>query len=107
MAVMPHRRPASTRRTARCDGDTVEYFLRYFGEPTNGQGEFQGGLQRAPVPEQQRQHPQLHPAGARATSPTRLLTSTEPWEQRVDRLFLTVLSRLPSRGGASRSSSRT
>ena len=21
-----------------------EYFLRYFGEPTNGQGDFQGGL---------------------------------------------------------------
>lgn len=28
----------------KSDGVTSEYFLRYFGEPTNGQGDFQGSL---------------------------------------------------------------
>ena len=28
------------------------YLLQFFGTPNNGTGDFQGGLQRAPVPEQ-------------------------------------------------------
>src|SRR5262249_5748439 len=28
----------------KMQGDTIEYVVRYFGEPYNGRGEFQGGL---------------------------------------------------------------
>jgi hypothetical protein len=75
-------------------GDTLEYTLRYFGEPTNGRGEFQGGLS---------EHLFLNNSvNIRAMSrrykgnlADELLRATEPWEQRVDRLFLAVLTRLP------------
>jgi hypothetical protein len=76
-------------------GDTIEYALRYFGEPTNGRGEFQGGLQ---------EHLFLNNSDNIRTFLRRykgnlthaLLASTEAWEKRVDRLFLSVLSRPPS-----------
>ena len=71
-----------------------EYFTRYFGEPTNGQGEFQGSLhehlfwnnaQQIRILCQQRK-------GNLADT---LITSKAPWEEKVDRLFLSVLSRPP------------
>jgi hypothetical protein len=75
-------------------GDTVEYFLRYFGEPTNGLGDFQGGLTehlffnnssnvRAMI---QRRKGNLADT---------MLTSAEAPEKRVERLFLATLSRPP------------
>jgi hypothetical protein len=69
------------------------YMLRFFGQPTNGTGDFQGGL-----------HEHLYmtngPLGQLITSGKgglldTLLQSKEPWEQRVDRLFLSVLNRPP------------
>jgi hypothetical protein len=74
---------------------TREYFLRYFGKPTNGQGDFQGGLQ---------EHLFLNNSPDVAALIRRrkgnladqLATSTDPWEKRVDRLFLALLTRPPS-----------
>jgi hypothetical protein len=71
-----------------------EYFLRYFGEPTNGSGDFQGSLA---------EHLFLNNSGnvrqliqrRKGNLADLTLTSTEPWEDRVDRLFLAVLTRLP------------
>jgi hypothetical protein len=71
-----------------------EYFLRYFGEPTNGLGDFQGSLA---------EHLFLnHSDGVRSVIRRRkanladtLAASTDAWEARVDRLFLSVLTRLP------------
>jgi hypothetical protein len=71
-----------------------EYFVRYFGEPANGQGEFQGSLA---------EHLFLNNASQlRALAQPRkgnladtLVTSKAPWEEKVDRLFLSVLSRPP------------
>ncbi len=77
------------------EGVTSEYFRRFFGEPTNGQGEFQGRLS---------EHLFLNNSdnvrnflrrkkGSFADS---ILLSIDPWEVRVDRMFLAVLTRLPS-----------
>jgi hypothetical protein len=74
--------------------DAAVYFQLYFGEPTNGRGDFQGSL---------REHLFLNNSEQllRLIQPRKgnladaLLTAKEPWEQRVDRLFLSVLSRLP------------
>jgi hypothetical protein len=79
---------------AKLPSSTEEFMVRYFGEPTNGQGEFQASLT---------EHLFLNNSGQLRQMIQRkkgnladvLLTSTEPWEQRVDRLFLSVLSRPP------------
>ena len=79
---------------AQVGGDTIEYFLRYFGEPTNGLGDFQGSLT---------EHLFLnHSDNLRRLiyrKPGNLVdsicTSKEPWENRVELLFLSVLNRLP------------
>ena len=78
------------------DGDGGgDYFVRYFGEPNNGTGDFQGGLT---------EHLFLNYSdNVRALIRRKkgnladvLLTSTDPWERRVDRLFLSVLTRPPT-----------
>ncbi|HEX8911675.1 MAG TPA: hypothetical protein VF796_04900, partial [Humisphaera sp.] len=76
-------------------GVTSDYFLRYFGEPLNGAGEFQGGLT---------EHLFLNNSDnvramlrrKKGNLADTLLTATDPWEHRVDRLFLSVLTRLPT-----------
>ncbi len=81
--------------TQKSDGVTGDYFTRYFGEPTNGQGEFQGRLS---------EHLFLNNSDnvraflrrKKGNFADALALSTEPWEVRVDRMFLAVLSRRPS-----------
>ena len=68
----------------------------YFGEPTNGQGEFQGSLS---------EHLFLNNSDVvrglirpkKGNLAESLIASKAPVEERVDRLFLAVLSRLPER----------
>jgi hypothetical protein len=80
---------------AKTEGVTESYFVRFFGEPTNGQGEFQGRLS---------EHLFLNNSDnirnvlrrKKGNFTDALLTATDPWEARVDRMFLAVLSRLPS-----------
>jgi hypothetical protein len=75
-------------------GDTDAYFLRYFGEPTNGLGDFQGSLS---------EHLFLNHASnirvffqrKKGNLADTLATSTEPWEKRVELLYLATLGRLP------------
>jgi hypothetical protein len=70
------------------------YVMIYFGEPTDGQGDFQGSLAEHLFlnnAEQLRRMIQVR-KGNLADS---LVSSKAPWEERVDRLFLTVLSRPP------------
>jgi hypothetical protein len=72
--------------------ENVEYFVRYFGEATNGQGEFQSSLA---------EHLFLNNSGQiRAMAQPRkgnladtLIASKAPWDEKVDQLFLSVLSR--------------
>jgi hypothetical protein len=85
---------ASARPGERLPGAMAEYVLMYFGEPTNGLGEFQGLLT---------EHLFLNNSGElryliqrrKGNLADALQSSTEPWEKRVDHLFLSVLSRPP------------
>jgi hypothetical protein len=72
---------------------TDGYMLRFFGQPTNGVGDFQGGLA---------EHLYLNNGQLGSlivSSPGSLLAtlgkSDQPWEARVDRLFLQMLNRPP------------
>lgn len=69
------------------------YLLRFFGKPTDGVGNFQGGLQ---------EHLYLNngPIGQLITRDKgglydAVASSKEPWEKRVERLYLGVLNRKP------------
>jgi hypothetical protein len=85
---------ASKPEEKRLPGDTVEYMLRYFGEPTDGRGVFQASLT---------EHLFLNNADnvrrliarRKGNLADKVLTSTSPWEARVEELFLAVLSRPP------------
>jgi hypothetical protein len=75
-------------------GDTMEYFRRYFGEPTNGRGEFQGGLsEHLFLNNSENLRRLIYPRKGNLADV--LLKSKDPWPARVDRLFLSVLTRLP------------
>jgi hypothetical protein len=70
-----------------------EYFRIYFGEPTDGLGEFQGSIS---------EHLFLNNGHVwqiirrkKGNLAETLIASKEPTEQKVERLFLTVLSRKP------------
>ena len=66
--------------------------LQYLGEPTDGQGRFQGSLS---------EHLFLHNGDFfrgmcrpnKGNLPETLLKSSEPWDAKVERMFLSVLSR--------------
>ncbi|MCI0683255.1 MAG: DUF1549 and DUF1553 domain-containing protein [Gemmataceae bacterium] len=76
------------------EGATSEYMARYFGEPTNGRGDFQASLQA---------HLFMNNSGnirqmlyqRKGSLSDELAKSKAPWPDKVDRLFLTVLTRLP------------
>ncbi len=69
-----------------------QQIMQYLGEPTDGQGRFQGSLS---------EHLFLHNGDQfrglcrpnKGNLPEQLVTSTDPWEAKVERMFLSVLSR--------------
>jgi hypothetical protein len=73
---------------------TADYFVRAFGEPTNGLGEFQGGLGEHLF---LNNSPQVRTFVQRRKGnlTDQVLASSEPWEKRVERMYLSVLSRPP------------
>src|SRR5262249_54601222 len=71
------------------------YFRRYFGTPTTGLGDFQGGLWEHLFLNNSSQIRELI-RRRKGNLADVVMTMTDPWEKRVDRLFLSVLSRLPS-----------
>ncbi|HEV7405225.1 MAG TPA: DUF1549 domain-containing protein [Chthoniobacteraceae bacterium] len=93
--IMAALKTAGGDAEQKSDGVTETYFVRYFGEPVNGQGEFQGGLS---------EHLFLNNSDnvraflrrKKGNLADTIITSSEPWEQRVDRMFLSVLTRRPS-----------
>jgi hypothetical protein len=74
---------------------TVEYMLRFFGEPTDGQGHFQGSLAEHLF---LNNAPQIRTAcqPRKGNLADAILTSKDAPEAKVDRLFLSVLNRPPS-----------
>lgn len=90
--VVAQRKPKENK--GRFYGVTFDYIRRYFGEPNNGVGDFQGGMH---------EHLYLNNGelGRLLTSEKeglidQLLQSSEPWEGRVDRMYLAVLNRQPN-----------
>jgi Protein of unknown function (DUF1549)/Protein of unknown function (DUF1553) len=75
-------------------GLTWDYMRRFFGTPTTGAGDFEGGLQEHLFLDNG-QVSQLitRDKGGLLDS---LMKSDQPWDQRVERLFLSVLSRRPT-----------
>jgi len=78
----------------RLHGLTWGYLRRYFGKPTNGVGDFQGGLHEH-LYLNNGQLPKLLTRDEGGLLPI-LLDDKRPVEARVDRLFLSTLSRHPS-----------
>jgi hypothetical protein len=74
--------------------ENYDYFVRYFGEPTNGLGEFQASLQEHLFLNNAQQVRALCQPRKGNLADT-LITSKSPWEEKVDRLFLSVLTRPP------------
>jgi len=72
-----------------------EYFLRTFGEPLNGRGDFQAGLNEHLFMNNSGNVRQLISA-RKGNLAEALVSSKAPPAERVERLFLSVLSRPPS-----------
>ncbi|MFP6887740.1 MAG: DUF1549 domain-containing protein [Opitutales bacterium] len=72
-----------------------DYIMRFFGKPNDGRGRFQGGVD---------EHLFLNNGSQLRSMIQRkkgnlsdlLLSSEAPWEERMDRLFLSTLTRLPT-----------
>lgn len=79
----------------KSDGVTDFYFMRIFGEPMTGLGEFQGGLGEHLFLNNS-ENVRAFIRRKKGNLADLIATSTEPWEQRVDRMFLSTLTRLPS-----------
>lgn len=71
------------------------YFMTYFGEPTNGRGEFQPGLNEHLFMNNSGNLRQSMIQPKKGNLADSILTSKAPWEERVDQIFLAVLTRLP------------
>jgi hypothetical protein len=71
------------------------HMVKYLGEPTDGRGRFQGSLtERLFVHNGDLFRNLCHPRDDNLSQ--RLLTSAEKWEAKVERMFLSVLSRKPT-----------
>jgi hypothetical protein len=71
------------------------YFRTYYGQPTNGRGDFQPGLGEHLFMNNSSGLRQAMIQARKGNLADSLLTSKAPWEERVDQLFLAVLTRLP------------
>jgi len=78
----------------RLPNDVSSWIMRYFGEPTDGRGDFQGSLKEHLFLNNAGQLRQLITARPGNLAQT-IAASAEPWEARVDRLFLSILTRYP------------
>jgi hypothetical protein len=74
--------------------DAHVWFPRYFGEPTNGHGDFQASVHEHLFLNNSEQIRRMI-VPRNGNTADKLLKSTAPWEERVDQLFLTVLNRPP------------
>ncbi len=89
----PIAKIATSKERLQIRGLTWNYILQAFGRPDDGVGNFQGGL---------KEHLYLNNGQIRQLISTRpgslhalLSKSDQPWEARVERLFVQVLSRPP------------
>jgi hypothetical protein len=71
-----------------------EYWVRYFGEPTNGLGDFQGSLAEH-LFANNGEYVRAFARRKKGNLTDQLLTTTDSWEERVKRLYRAVLAREP------------
>jgi hypothetical protein len=67
----------------------------YYGQPTNGRGDFQPGLSEHLFMNNSGNLRQSMIQARKGNLADSMLASKAPWEERVDQLFLAVLTRLP------------
>ena len=70
-------------------------FLTYYGQPTNGRGDFQASLSEHLFANNSGGLRQTLIQPRKGNLADDIINSKAPWEERVDRLFLAVLTRLP------------
>jgi len=75
-------------------GNLSEYFVRYMGNLTDGRGEFQGSVSERLFMNNSGQIRQMLQR-RKGNLADQILSSSDPWEKRLDRMFLSVLGRLP------------
>lgn len=75
-------------------GFTWDYMRRFFGRPNDGMGNFQGGMQEHLYLNNGQVHTLV--SKEKGSLYDHLMTSESPWEERVERMFLQVLSRRPT-----------
>jgi hypothetical protein len=86
-APTPDGKPVNT-------GSLSEYFVRYMGNVTDGRGEFQGSVSERLFMNNSGQIRQLLQR-RKGNLADQILSSADPWESRIDRMFLSVLGRPP------------
>lgn len=84
----------TAQKDAKLPSGAEEYFRRYFGEPANGRGDFQASLQEHLFVNNSGQVRQMIQP-RKGNLADALLTSKVSSEEKVDRLFVTVLGRPP------------
>jgi hypothetical protein len=78
----------------RFHGVTWDYMARFFGEPNDGAGNFQGGLhEHLYLNNGQVMQLVTRDAGGLLHA---IVNSDEPWEARVERMFISILTRRPT-----------
>jgi hypothetical protein len=75
-------------------GFTWDYMRRFFGRPNDGMGNFQGGMQEHLYLNNGQVHTLI--SKEKGSLYDHVSTSEDPWEARVERMFLQVLSRRPA-----------
>ncbi len=80
---------------AKLPSTMTEYVIRYFGEPTNGLGDFQPGLGEH-LFLNNASHIRQMITSRKASLAEALNNAKTPLNERVDRLFVTVLTRRPT-----------
>src|SRR6185312_8367308 len=74
---------------------TWDYFTRYFGEPVNGLGDFQGSLSEH-LFWNNSEHVRRFIQRKKGNLIDTLIASKEPVDKKVERLFLAIYQRLPN-----------
>lgn len=74
---------------------TWDYMRRYFGSPNDGSGNFQGGMHEHLFLNNGQVHTMI--SGSEGGLKHLIATSSDPMEKRVERMFVQVLSRRPSK----------
>jgi uncharacterized protein DUF1549/uncharacterized protein DUF1553 len=86
--------PSPDGKPVALPGSLSEYFVRYMGNVTDGRGEFQGSVSERLFMNNSGQIKQLLQR-RKGNLADQILSSSDPWEAKIDRMFLSILSRLP------------